>query len=99
MQYDAISYVEVLSVSNNDEQQKDTGQKQRVALARAVYHRQGSLVLLDDVFSALDAHTSRHILCLGVNSVVRGPNLWENCWGQMGLEKQDTLRFWKAVQR
>ncbi len=46
------------------ELKKDTGQKQRVALARAVYHRQCSLVLLDDVFSALDAHTSRHILCL-----------------------------------
>lgn len=38
------------------------GQKQRVALARAVYHRNCSLVLLDDVLSALDAHTSRHIL-------------------------------------
>lgn len=39
------------------------GQKQRVALARAVYSR-CSLLLLDDVFSALDAHTSRHILQL-----------------------------------
>lgn len=42
-----------------------SGQKQRVALARAVYHRECSLVLLDDVLSALDAHTSRHILQLG----------------------------------
>ncbi|CAJ1441480.1 unnamed protein product [Effrenium voratum] len=37
------------------------GQKQRVALARAVYQR-CPLMLLDDVFSALDAQTSRHIL-------------------------------------
>jgi len=37
------------------------GQKQRVALARAVY-RNTPLVLLDDVFSALDAHTARRVL-------------------------------------
>ena len=49
------------------------GQKQRVALARAVYHRQCSLVLMDDVFSALDAHTSRHILqaLLGPDGLLR----------------------------
>lgn len=34
------------------------GQKQRLALARAVYAR-ASLVLLDDVFSALDSNTSQ----------------------------------------
>ncbi|UNI17048.1 hypothetical protein JDV02_003426 [Purpureocillium takamizusanense] len=34
------------------------GQKQRVALARAVYSRQ-PLLLLDDVFSGMDARTSR----------------------------------------
>ncbi|KIX01229.1 uncharacterized protein Z518_08954 [Rhinocladiella mackenziei CBS 650.93] len=33
------------------------GQKQRVALARAVYSRQ-NIVLLDDVFSGMDAHTA-----------------------------------------
>ncbi|CAE7559216.1 ABCC2 [Symbiodinium sp. CCMP2592] len=38
------------------------GQKQRVALARAVYQRKCSMVILDDVFSALDAHTSSHII-------------------------------------
>ncbi|GAA5957081.1 hypothetical protein JCM21900_000787 [Sporobolomyces salmonicolor] len=36
------------------------GQKARVSLARAVYSR-ASLVLLDDVLSAVDAHTSAHI--------------------------------------
>ncbi|EOD24477.1 hypothetical protein EMIHUDRAFT_50939, partial [Emiliania huxleyi CCMP1516] len=36
------------------------GQQQRVALARAVYSRP-SLLLLDDVFSALDGSTGRHI--------------------------------------
>ncbi|KAL1899178.1 hypothetical protein Sste5346_003100 [Sporothrix stenoceras] len=37
------------------------GQKQRVALARAVYARK-SLIILDDVLSALDATTERHIV-------------------------------------
>ena len=45
------------------------GQKQRVALARAVYQRSCSLVILDDVFSALDAHTSSHI----VSALFKGP--------------------------
>ncbi|ORX49049.1 P-loop containing nucleoside triphosphate hydrolase protein [Hesseltinella vesiculosa] len=36
------------------------GQKARVALARAVYSRAG-IVLMDDVLSAVDAHTARHI--------------------------------------
>ncbi|KAF3000471.1 hypothetical protein E8E14_000532 [Neopestalotiopsis sp. 37M] len=44
------------------------GQKQRVALARSVYAR-CSLVILDDVLSALDANTARHI----VESLI-GPN-------------------------
>lgn len=35
------------------------GQKARVSLARAVYSR-ASLLLLDDVLSAVDAHTSAH---------------------------------------
>ncbi|KAK4449692.1 hypothetical protein QBC34DRAFT_350884 [Podospora aff. communis PSN243] len=37
------------------------GQKQRVALARAVYARR-NLIILDDVLSALDATTERHIV-------------------------------------
>ena len=36
------------------------GQKARVCLARAVYSR-ASVVLLDDVLSAVDAHTARHL--------------------------------------
>ncbi|KAK1996035.1 ABC transporter [Colletotrichum falcatum] len=36
------------------------GQKQRIALARAVYSR-CKVVLLDDVFSAMDARTARHV--------------------------------------
>lgn len=39
------------------------GQKARVSLARAVYSR-ASLLLLDDVLSAVDAHTSAHIVSL-----------------------------------
>ncbi|OZJ05882.1 hypothetical protein BZG36_00917 [Bifiguratus adelaidae] len=37
------------------------GQKQRVALARAVYSSSACL-LLDDILSAVDAHTARHII-------------------------------------
>lgn len=36
------------------------GQRQRVTLARAVYSRR-PLVLLDDVLSALDANTAKHV--------------------------------------
>ncbi|KAK3319769.1 ABC transporter [Cercophora scortea] len=36
------------------------GQKQRIALARAVYSRH-SIVILDDVFSGMDAHTSETV--------------------------------------
>lgn len=36
------------------------GQKWRITLARALYSRAG-IVLMDDVFSAVDAHTSRHL--------------------------------------
>lgn len=38
-----------------------TGQKARVTLARAVYSR-ASVILLDDVLSALDVHTSKFIV-------------------------------------
>ncbi|KAK3375668.1 ATP-dependent bile acid permease [Lasiosphaeria ovina] len=44
------------------------GQKWRVTVARAVYSRAGILVL-DDIFSAVDAHVSRHIL----NQCINGP--------------------------
>lgn len=36
------------------------GQKARISLARALYSRAGTLVL-DDIFSAVDVHTARHI--------------------------------------
>ncbi|TDZ71708.1 ABC transporter atnG [Colletotrichum trifolii] len=36
------------------------GQKQRIALARAVYSRQ-KIVVLDDVFSGMDAHTATRV--------------------------------------
>ncbi|KAJ7122930.1 multidrug resistance-associated ABC transporter [Mycena epipterygia] len=41
------------------------GQKARVSLARAVYSR-ASIILLDDVLSAVDAHTAHHLyhVCL-----------------------------------
>ncbi|KAH9916981.1 multidrug resistance-associated ABC transporter [Epithele typhae] len=43
------------------------GQKARVSLARAVYSR-ASVLLLDDVLSAVDAHTARHLY----NECLRG---------------------------
>jgi ATP-binding cassette subfamily C (CFTR/MRP) protein 1 len=48
------------------------GQKQRLALARAVYSRKG-LVVLDDVFSGLDAETEEHIFnqLLGKSGIFR----------------------------
>ncbi|SCV71041.1 BQ2448_3803 [Microbotryum intermedium] len=44
------------------------GQKARVSLARAVYSR-ATLLLLDDVLSAVDAHTASHIF----NKCLKGP--------------------------
>lgn len=48
------------------------GQKQRLALARAVYSRK-RLVILDDVFSGLDAESEEHICnsLLGKNGILR----------------------------
>ena len=48
------------------------GQKQRLALARAVYCRR-NVLMLDDVFSGLDADTEEHIFTLlfGPNGVLR----------------------------
>ncbi|TQN65415.1 ABC transporter atnG [Colletotrichum shisoi] len=48
------------------------GQKQRIALARAVYSRQ-EMVVLDDVFSGMDAHTAKHVstCLLGTDGLLR----------------------------
>ncbi|KDN69811.1 putative ABC transporter [Colletotrichum sublineola] len=48
------------------------GQKQRIALARAVYSRQ-KLIVLDDVFSGMDAHTANHVATrlLGTDGLLR----------------------------
>lgn len=46
------------------------GQKQRVSLARAVYSR-ASTLLLDDILSAVDAHTAAHIY----QNCLKGPLL------------------------
>lgn len=46
------------------------GQKARVSLARAVYSR-ASYVLLDDIMSAVDAHTAAHLF----DKCLRGPLL------------------------
>ncbi|KAF3798626.1 ABC transporter FUM19 [Colletotrichum gloeosporioides] len=48
------------------------GQKQRIALARAVYSRQ-KIVVLDDVFSGMDAHTAKHVstCLLGTDGLLR----------------------------
>ncbi|WFD43523.1 hypothetical protein MPSI1_002185 [Malassezia psittaci] len=43
------------------------GQKARIALARAVYSR-ASVLLLDDVFSAVDTHTAKHLTDRLLNS-------------------------------
>lgn len=52
------------------------GQKQRVALARAVFSRK-ALLIADDCFSGLDAHTANII--------------FENLWGPNGLLRQNRV--------
>ncbi|KAF7344066.1 p-loop containing nucleoside triphosphate hydrolase protein [Mycena venus] len=49
------------------------GQRQRLAIARAVYAR-ADLVLLDDVFSALDGETEAHVFAslFGPNGMLKG---------------------------
>ncbi|KAJ7489763.1 P-loop containing nucleoside triphosphate hydrolase protein [Mycena galericulata] len=49
------------------------GQRQRLAIARAVYTR-ADLVLLDDVFSALDGETEAHVFAslFGPNGLLKG---------------------------
>ncbi|KAJ0350144.1 hypothetical protein COL154_013387 [Colletotrichum chrysophilum] len=48
------------------------GQNQRIALARAVYSRQ-KIIVLDDVFSGMDAHTAKHVstCLLGTDGLLR----------------------------
>ncbi|KAF4996188.1 hypothetical protein FGRMN_4636 [Fusarium graminum] len=48
------------------------GQSQRVSLARAVY-AQKNIIILDDVFSGLDAHTENAVFhnLLGINGILR----------------------------
>ncbi|TIC33364.1 P-loop containing nucleoside triphosphate hydrolase protein [Wallemia mellicola] len=54
------------------------GQKQRISLARALYaSRNCSFVVLDDCFSALDAHTTKHV--------------FEALFGSKGLLKRQTV--------
>ena len=55
------------------------GQKWRLAFARALYSRAGILVL-DDIFSAVDSHVGRHILQEGLA-------------GELGFLPLITLRF------
>ena len=45
------------------------GQQWRVSLARALYSR-ASILVLDDIFSAVDAHVGRHIFDFGIMGVV-----------------------------
>ena len=50
------------------------GQKQRIQLARAVY-QDSDIYLLDDVFSAVDAHTGSEIFKVLIVKVTTLPNL------------------------
>lgn len=50
------------------------GQKQRIQLARAVY-QDSDIYLLDDVFSAVDAHTGSEIFKECVRGVLRGKTI------------------------
>lgn len=50
------------------------GQKQRIQLARAVYQN-CDIYLLDDVFSAVDAHTGSHIFKECLRGVLKGKSI------------------------
>eukprot|EP00249_Psilotum_nudum_P023830 c28999_g1_i2 orf=516-5060(-) len=50
------------------------GQKQRIQLARAVYHN-CDVYLLDDVFSAVDAHTGSHLFKECILGVLSGKTI------------------------
>lgn len=54
------------------------GQKQRIQLARAVY-QDCDIYLLDDVFSAVDAHTGSEIFKVIYFSLVMGGCMFEKC--------------------
>lgn len=47
------------------------GQKARVTLARACYDRTKDIFLLDDPFSAVDAHVGRHLVNLCLNGLLK----------------------------
>lgn len=54
------------------------GQKQRISLARTIYaSRKSSLTILDDCFSALDGHTTKHV--------------FTSLFGRFGLLKKKTV--------
>eukprot|EP00250_Pteridium_aquilinum_P020540 c24855_g1_i1 orf=298-4842(-) len=50
------------------------GQKQRIQLARAVY-RNSDIYLLDDVFSAVDAHTGSHLFKECIRGILHGKTI------------------------
>lgn len=62
------------------------GQKQRVQLARALYH-DADIYLLDDPFSAVDAHTGSElfkvrlfcIILSHIHQLCRAKRFWCNC--------------------
>ncbi|OLY85174.1 ATP-dependent bile acid permease [Smittium mucronatum] len=50
------------------------GQKQRISLARSLYSSKNQILLIDDCLSAIDSHTSHHILkhCFSDQNIIRG---------------------------
>ncbi len=68
------------------------GQRQRIGLARAIYART-QLYLLDDVFSALDAHTEAHVFdsLFGSNGMLRGKTVLLVTHAARHLEAADVI--------